>query len=50
LESMRAEFRWDAKSNHLRSSRPAASMQSEPPVPPELLALYSELSSRRIRF
>jgi hypothetical protein len=48
LELMRGEFRWDAKSNHLRSSCPTASIHSE--TPPELLALYSELSSRRIRF
>ncbi len=50
LELMRAEFRWDAKSNHLRSSHPAAPIDSEPAVQPELLALYSELSSRKIRF
>ena len=50
LELMRTEFSWDAKSNRRWSHRPATSIESEPATPPDLLALYRELSSRKIRY
>jgi hypothetical protein len=50
LALMRAEFRWDAKTNRLRSTQPVSAPEFEFPVSQELQELYKELSARKADF